>query len=114
MNQLFEDLVHPADPSGTSAAWSPIVDAVVHSDGYEVFIELPGVAPDSLEIEVGIESLTVRGHRVFPPDVGDGVYRIEGHYGAFFRTIDLPSEPDPASLEQELEDGVLRLRLRRR
>jgi HSP20 family protein len=75
---------------------------------------LPGVEPDSLEITVHQDTLTLKGKRA--PDTGEGdatFHRRERRHGTFGRTIALPFSVDSDHVEARLEDGILSLMLPR-
>jgi HSP20 family protein len=75
---------------------------------------LPGIEPDSLEITVHQDTLTLKGKRA--PDAGEGdatYHRRERRHGAFGRTIALPFSVDSDHVEARLEDGILSLMLPR-
>ena len=43
--------------------WSPPVDVSETADGYTFAIELPGMTPETVEVEVKDNALTVKGER---------------------------------------------------
>ena len=53
----------------------PPADVLVTDDGVTVHMDVPGVPPDALEIELENDILTVRGERPYP--YGDGDRRRE-------------------------------------
>jgi HSP20 family protein len=77
-------------------------------------MDVPGLSADSLEIELDNDVLTVRGERPFPYSTNGGeaaVRRIERRFGRFERSLRVPRGLDPASVQAELADGVLTLRI---
>jgi HSP20 family protein len=93
-------------------AWVPPVDVEERDDGVRLAFEVPGVAPDALEVTVDDHVLTVRGERPFArPEDGGGrsAYRLERRYGRFARSLALPRTVDPDRIEASCEHGVLRL-----
>ena len=83
-------------------------------DGYEIAMDLPGVAKDSLEVECAGDTVTIRGE--WPePAVGDGamVWRRERPRGRFVRTLSLGDLIDSNSASAKLEDGVLHVRVKK-
>lgn len=93
----------------------PPVDLVVTDDGVIVQMDVPGVRPESLEVELDGEVLTVRGERQHPyDDGGDGAgSRMERGFGRFARSVRIPGGVDPDAIEAALADGVLTLRIPR-
>lgn len=113
MTQLFDEVVHPLEPSGTAAAWSPTADVVETPDAFEIFLELAGVAPEAVQVEVSGRLVTIRGTRAFPSESCEGVHRMERRYGPFLRTIELPVEVEGATVSRFAAEGVLRLSIAR-
>jgi HSP20 family protein len=75
---------------------------------------LPGIEPDSLEITVHQDTLTLKGERA--PDIDEGgatYHRRERRHGAFGRTVALPFGVDSDHVEARVEDGILSLMLPR-
>ena len=96
---------------GTSpAAWVPAVDISERKDAYLVAVELPGVKPDDLEITFEDGLLTIQGERHFAHDSAEEkMHRTERYYGAFRRSITLPSHVEADKIEASVQDGVLQI-----
>ena len=71
-------------------------------------MELPGVGIEDLEITFEDGLLTIQGQRR-PTDQSAGVkvHRAERRYGAFRRSITLPSHVMADAIEASAQDGVL-------
>jgi HSP20 family protein len=97
--------------SGTTpAAWAPPVDISERKDAYLVAVELPGVKADDLEITFEDGLLTIQGERRFAHDSADEkMHRTERYYGAFRRSITLPSHVEADKIEASVQDGVLQI-----
>lgn len=98
--------------SGTTpAAWAPPVDISERKDAYLVAVELPGVKADDLEITFEDGLLTIQGDRHQAREAGDAApskkHRTERRYGAFRRSITLPSHVEADKIEASAQDGVL-------
>jgi len=96
---------------GASAeAWAPAVDISERKDAYLVTAELPGVKPDDVEITFEDGLLTIQGER-HPTSyaAGDKAHRVERRYGAFRRSITLPSHVEADKIEASAQDGVLQV-----
>jgi HSP20 family protein len=92
----------------STQAWAPAVDITERKDAYLVTVELPGVGTEDLEITFEDGLLTIQGERAFGHDsAGEKVHRIERRYGAFRRSITLPSHVQPDKIEASAQDGVL-------
>jgi HSP20 family molecular chaperone IbpA len=90
---------------------APPVDIYDDEDGLVVLADLPGVAPEALDIRVEQRILTITAH-VQPAPSGTPLHR-EYELTGFFRQFQLPEEVDTARIEAGLKQGVLTLRLPR-
>jgi HSP20 family protein len=115
MNRLTDELARRFDSNGTRAVFRPAVDIHEGTEAIELRIDLPGVTRDQLHIHVEKNVLTISGERTFARE-GDreGYHRIERAYGAFSRTFSLPDTVNTESIDAQLRDGVLTVRLPKR
>ena len=91
-------------------AWTPPVDISERKDAYLVAVELPGVGTEDLEITFQDGLLTIQGERHPAHDpAAEKVYRAEGRYGAFRRSITLPSHVMADAIEATAHNGVLQI-----
>ncbi len=95
----------------------PPADVLVTDDGVSVYMDVPGLKAEDLDIELENEVLTVRGERPNPYGDGDGDggrgtwRRIERGFGRFERSLRVPRGLDPDAIDASLHDGVLNLRI---
>ena len=95
---------------GPAAAWAPAVDISEHELAYLVEADLPGVKASEVEITFEDGLLTIQGERKPTHEpVGQKVHRSERRYGAFRRSITLPSHVQPGKIEAATQDGVLQV-----
>jgi HSP20 family protein len=98
------------DTASGTQAWAPPVDISERKDAYLVTVELPGVRFDDLEITFEDGLLTIQGERHVAHDSSDEkVHRVERRYGAFRRSITLPSHVMADAIEASAQDGVLQI-----
>jgi HSP20 family protein len=91
-------------------AWAPALDITERKDAYLVAVELPGVRIDDLEITFQDGLLTIQGERHDAHDSSEEkVHRVERRYGAFLRSITLPSHVMTDAIEASTRDGVLQI-----
>ena len=97
--------------SGTTpAAWPPAVDISETKDAYLVAVELPGVNAGDVEITFEDSLLTIQGERRFAHDSAEEkMHRTERSFGAFRRSITLPSHVEADKIEATAQDGVLQI-----
>lgn len=84
------------------------MDAWRDKDQFIVEFDLPGVDPDSLDLDVERNVLTVRAER---PDIDQGreMVAAERPRGVFSRQLFLGETLDTGRIEASYHDGVLRL-----
>jgi HSP20 family protein len=94
-----------------TAAWAPAVEIAERRDAYLVAVEIPGVSPDDIQITFEDGLLTIRGERHRPEmeASAEQVHRSEHRYGAFRRSITLPSHVEADKIEASAQDGVLQI-----
>ena len=113
MNQLFEGSVVP--PSLTrrgQGGFVPPLDLSETADGYLVEVAAPGLKPEDVQITLENNVLTIKGElRQESEDKQRNYHRVERRYGAFQRTITLPSTVKADAIKAELNNGILRLHI---
>jgi HSP20 family protein len=115
-DELFEDLWRnwPSRLMSDTARplLRPAMDVLENDNELTVRMDLPGLAPENLKVEVNDGVLTISG------EVGDTIekegeryhYR-ERSYGAFQRSLRLPNTIDTEKVDATFENGVLHLTL---
>ena len=100
-------------PQTGDNAFIPPADLLVDDDGLTIYLDVPGLHPDDLQIELDNDLLTIRGERSmpYPPPESGRARRVERGFGRFERGIRVPPELEPESIDASLADGVLTLRL---
>lgn len=114
LNSLFQDYGRGQnDTEALSAAgFAPPVDIYEDEHKLVLKLEVPGVKPDELDIQVEGRNLTVRGERKFSSEEKqENFHRVEHRYGTFARTFTLPSTVDAENVKATCDAGVLRIEL---
>jgi HSP20 family protein len=97
---------------GTAARQYPRVNVVEGRDEYVLEALAPGVAPESLDVSVKENVVTIAGEKRAPEGVSAEAYhRSERSAGRFVRSVELPSELAPAKVKAAYTDGILRVTL---
>ncbi|MDX6707985.1 MAG: hypothetical protein QOK16_2961 [Solirubrobacteraceae bacterium] len=108
----MRDLSRFMNTPGAASAFLPPADVIVSDSGVTVYMDVPGLKAEDLDIELENDMLTVRGERRPPwENLEDCTARIERSFGAFERTLRVTSGLDPEAIEAEMSDGVLTLHL---
>jgi len=84
------------------------MDARFEDDRLVVELDVPGVAPDSLDVTVEGNALTVCAERR-QPDFGPAALVSERRHGVFTRQLVLAENVDADHIKADYSDGVLRL-----
>ncbi len=101
---------------GTPGTWSKPatmpLDAYRNGDEFVVHFDLPGVAPDSIDLQVEQNVLTVRAERR-PVHTADDVQTVlsERPLGVFSRQLFLSDTLDAEHIDAGYDAGVLTLRI---
>jgi len=92
--------------------WSMPLDAYRKEEMFLVQIDIPGIAPDSVELTVDNHVLTVKAIR-HPPNMQEGVQPViaERPWGEFTRQILLGDNLDTNNIRAEYDAGVLTISL---
>lgn len=106
----FDRLVKEVFGTPTRPAAMPI-DAYRNGEEFVVAFDLPGVDPDSVDLTVERNVLTVHAQRRRPE--GEGVELLVGErpHGTFSRQLFLGDTLDTEHIDAGYEDGVLTLRI---
>jgi HSP20 family protein len=111
IEELFADLWQVPRFAGLRHGFRPAVDCYVTDEPHElhVVVELAGIDPDSLELAVDGQALTIAGERS-RPRVGGQVYQqAEIEYGRFERRVPLGHRIAGGSASASYEAGLLRV-----
>lgn len=100
----FADQVDQALRRTTS---SVPMDAVRHGDQVFINFDLPGVDPDSIDLTVERDVLTLKASRRFERNEGDEVLANERPQGTYTRRVLLGDSLDTGRLEAAYDHGVL-------
>ncbi|HEY9219381.1 MAG TPA: Hsp20/alpha crystallin family protein [Phenylobacterium sp.] len=89
---------------------APRMDVHETPDGLEITLELPGAAADDVKVTVEDNVLTVSGEKKSETERKEEDCRVsERSYGAFSRSVTLPSSVDAENLTATMDKGVLKL-----
>jgi HSP20 family protein len=112
MDRLFDDaFMRPSTLTGGN--WqAPAVDMYQTDDEIIIKAALPGIKADEVQISVTGEVLTLKGEVEQEEETKEKAYHIrEQRWGAFERTIMLPTDVVADQAQADFEDGILTIRL---
>jgi len=108
MNRLF------TDPNRPTSRNYPAINGWIKDNTVIVTAELPGYAPEDIDISVVDQTLTIRGERK-PCELKEGetFHRQERRCGKFQREVQLPFGINADKVEANFDNGVLSITLPR-
>ena len=92
----------------------PPLNIWANEDKVLITTELPGMAPENIEISVAGKMLNIQGKK--EPDKegeNESYHRRERWYGSFSKRLELPFPVDPAKVEAKFNKGILSITLPR-
>jgi HSP20 family protein len=102
------DLGQWGNPWRAAQTFNPAVDVVENEGAYLLKAEVPGLAPENIDVQVENDVLTVRGERKYEAEEERGGYRrVERSYGTFVRSFVLPKGTKVEAIDAQVEHGVL-------
>ena len=99
-------------PSGRGVY--PATNVFSDHEGYVLKMEVPGVAPDALEIQTEGRTLKVSGKRQPTMPEKGSFHRREREFGDFARSFQLPTDLDVGRAEASVKHGILTVRVPKR
>ncbi len=90
----------------------PTLNVSENEGGYEVTVDLPGLKPEDVSVELHENELTLSGKREQEEEQkGKTFHRVERSYGEFRRVITLPAPVDETKIKADYRNGVLTVQL---
>lgn len=97
-------------PRGQSDSFMPPVNLSEGEEEFVVRVEVPGMQCSDIEVQLMGNQLQISGERTMEEEENTREYhRVESHYGAFSRTVPLPTTAalDAARTEANCAQGIL-------
>ena len=112
MDRLFDDAFMSPSSMAKGNWQSPAVDMYQTDDEIIVKAALPGIKPDEVNISVTGEVLAIKGEVKQEEETKEKAYHIrEQRWGAFERTIMLPTDVIADKAKADFENGILTISL---
>lgn len=107
MQDLFERFTNGGD-DWPSRMLAPPMDLSETDGSLQVRLDLPGVDPKEIDIQVSGNHLTIAGERKEEKEEkGETFHRIERRSGRFSRSVTLPCAVEEEKIDANYHDGVL-------
>lgn len=112
----MEDLINRFQPEwreGLSiAVATPAIDVAETDEALEIRMDLPGLKPEEIDIEITGDMLRVSGeHKEENEEKEKTYHRVERRCSAFARAVSLPAPVKEDQISAECKDGVLTITL---
>ena len=108
MNELISNFWGGNGGGALSAAFSPELDIAEKDNSFELRMDIPGMEPKDLDIQVHGNTVTISGNREEEKEEkGKTWHRVERRSGSFSRTVTLPCAVTEKEVAAEYTNGVL-------
>jgi len=117
LDDVFGVSALPSSIRSVAAGTLPAINVGRTPRSVEVYAFAPGLDAAKIEVTLDRGVLRIAGERPSGIPEGDdklSVYTRERDSGAFLRTVSLPDDIDPASVNASYRDGVLQVSIARR
>lgn len=113
VNRLFnESAYRPTEENDFFGVWAPPVDIFETDNELVLKAELPGITPESVDIRIENNTLSLKGERRFEDESKkDNYHRMERSYGTFIRSFTLPRSVEQEKVSADYKDGLLTVTL---
>jgi HSP20 family protein len=97
---------------GRSARAYPLVNLAEDADNLYIEALAPGINPDTINLTVVRNTLTISGEKLAPPvQSAEAFHRNERAAGRFVRNLDLPVEVNADNVQAQYTNGLLNITL---
>ena len=91
--RLHREVFTPAQGAQRGVNWEPPTDVLETADAVVIFVALPGVDPEKVDLAIHGGVLIISGERVLPDELRTAIiHRLELPQGRFERHVPLPAE----------------------
>ncbi len=113
LGRTFGTMLRNGNGSGHGGAkFLPTLDLAETAEGFEISVDLPGIKPEDVKLELHDGALQISGKREEASERKDKNYHYtERTSGTFLRSVALPSDVDADKIEAHYEHGVLVVKL---
>lgn len=112
--QVLDQLQNDSLRRYNQRRWQPVVDICESQSGYEIHVELPGIQPDQVKVELDDSVLKISGTKVRVEQEGVEYRYRERAVGEFSRAFTLPEDADRNAISARFEHGLLIIAVRKK
>lgn len=110
-DEMFDQYLSETN-SELSQLMNVSMDVAETDQAFEVKVDLPGIDPEQVDIQIDNNTLTIRGQRSEETEEKDEekqFHRVERYQGSFSRSVVLPNAINEDETAAEFKDGVLKI-----
>ena len=112
VDSLVQNILDPEERGQQQVyKFTPYANLAETEKHYEFTLDLPGISPDEVSVELNDDQLVVSGERKAEHEEGKTFHRVERRFGRFRRVATIPSPVNEESITAEYKDGVLTVTL---
>ena len=117
LRQEFDELFNRLSADWDGKKWltsefSPACDLSETAEAFQIRMDVPGIKPDDITVQVTGDSVQVSGERKDEKEEkGKTYHRLERRSGSFTQMLRLPSAVNEEKVQAEFSDGVLTVTL---
>jgi len=113
MDRLFDRIWETDLPSpAVFGEWTPVIDVLEAKDELIVKVEVPGIEPKEINVQLADQTLTITGEKkVEKEEKEEKFYRMERSMGGFSRIVRLPTPVDTSKVTAAFKHGLLTITL---
>jgi HSP20 family molecular chaperone IbpA len=90
--RLHREVFNPLQKPARGVSWEPPTDVLETEEAVLIFVALPGVDPEKVELTIQAGRLIIAGERPLPAEARTAIiHRLELPQGRFERRIPLPA-----------------------
>jgi len=110
LSTLMRAFLEDEETSIATSAWTPAVDIKEEPERFVIHADIPGVAPEDIEITMDNGVLSIKGERAYEHKEERKDYkRMERVRGTFYRRFSLPDTADAEKIAATGKNGVLEI-----
>ena len=114
-DRIFDDTLSALGANAATRVndWMPPVDLRESETELTLTLEIPGVAPEQIQLTTDSGVLTVSGEKREERKEGEQhqYHLVERSYGSFSRSFRMPKNLDESKIEATVDQGVLTVRI---
>ncbi len=118
VKQFFDRMFEEQDSDQSNVVtsqWAPRVDIREDESRFVIFVDVPGVDPATIDVQMELGILTIKGERQAETVDGKAKYtRLERSHGTFHRRFALPDSADAEQVSARGAHGVLEISIPKR